>query len=354
MHNHAKPISHLDARVAIVPSNKSRDTLSRQWELLKLLPIKGSGATASSLQRRLAEMGFPTTKRTVERDLVDLSSVFPLRINDKSKPYGFSWSPPTSLQLPGVSVYEALTLQLVQEMLRPLMPTAMLTALQPHFEQANKKLKALARISPVADWPSKVASVPAHLPLMPPQIDAASLALVQQALLEEKAFRCRYYSAHRDLVSTLTLSPLGLVQRGSVTYLIATAPPHADVRQFALHRICNPELLDIPSEPSNGFDLREYATSGAMQFGDNVGRTITLEAWVNTGLLGLLRETPLSEDMQTMSDEDGGRIRATVTDSWELEWWLLSHTGSIAVTAPETLRQRLLQRLRRGLELYDE
>jgi predicted DNA-binding transcriptional regulator YafY len=91
-----------------------------------------------------------------------------------------------------------------------------------------------------------------------------------------------------------------------------------------------------------------------MQFGDNAGELITLEAWVNEGLLRLLRETPLSADMETMTSEDGGWIRAKVADSWELEWWLLSHTGSIAVTEPQSLKQRLVQRLKRGLELYND
>jgi len=337
-----------------VPSNKSRNTLSRQWELLKLLPTSGSGETARSLQNRLAEAGFPTTKRTVERDLEDLSSVFAIRTNDKSRPYGFSWTPPTSLQLSAVSVYEALTLQLVQEALRPLMPSAMLAALKPRFEQAHSKLKALAGISPAADWPAKVASVPAYLPLQAPAIDPATLSCVQQAVLTERTLKCRYYSAHRNQSADLALTPLGLVQRGGITYVIATTPPHSDVRQFALHRISQAELLDIPGEHPEGFDLHAYVASGAMQFGDNAVQTITLEAWVSAGLLGLLRETPLSEDMESMTADDGGWIRASVPDSWELEWWLLSHTGSIAVTAPETLRQRLIQRLRNGLELYDE
>lgn len=57
-----------------MPSNSGRNTLSRQWELLQLLPTSESGATARALQERLAEAGFPTTKRTVERDLEDLHS----------------------------------------------------------------------------------------------------------------------------------------------------------------------------------------------------------------------------------------------------------------------------------------
>ncbi|CAI3806149.1 hypothetical protein GLGCALEP_04109 [Pseudomonas sp. MM221] len=337
-----------------MPSNSTRNTLSRQWEMLQLLPTSGSGITARALQGRLAEAGFPTTKRTVERDLEDLSTVFAIRKNDKSVPYGFSWAPPSNFQVSAVSVLEALTLTLTQEVLKPLIPAFMLGALQPRFEQATSKLSALTRQSPAGRWSQKVASVPACLPMVAPGIDAGCLAILQQALIDERQLTCGYYSAHRDRQSQLTLNPLGLIQRGQVTYLIALAEPYEDVRQFALHRISDAAITSVPAKVPADFDLKAYAASGAMQFGDNATEMITLEAWVSDGLLRLLRETPLSETMETMSSEQGGWIRATVADSWELEWWLLSHTASIAVTAPQALKQRLLQRLRRGIELYDD
>ena len=64
-----------------VPSATSRSTLTRQWELLKLLPPKGPGITTLELQSRLSDAGHPTTKRTIERDLVELSRLFPLQCN---------------------------------------------------------------------------------------------------------------------------------------------------------------------------------------------------------------------------------------------------------------------------------
>lgn len=337
-----------------MPANPGRNTLSRQWELLRLLPTSGSGATARWLQEQLAEAGFPTTKRTVERDLEDLSTVFAIRKNDKSVPFGFSWSPASSFQASAVTVLDALTLSLAQETLRPLIPSFMLGALEPRFEQAINKLGALSGKSAAGKWPQKVASVPANLPMLAPKIDPACLACVQHALIEELQLTCSYYSAHRDLTSELVLEPLGLVQRGNITYLIATATPYEDVRQFALHRMSAVTITQKPITAIRDFDLKAYTASSAMQFGDNAGELITLEAWVNEGLLRMLRETPLCEDMETMSSEDGGWIRAKVADSWALEWWLLSHTGSIAVTAPTDLKQRLIQRLKRGLELYED
>lgn len=337
-----------------MPSNTSRNTLSRQWELLKLLPTHGSGATARSLQESLVEAGFQTTKRTVERDLEDLATVFAIRKNDKGAPFGFSWAPPTTMQLSAITVFEALTLSLVHETLRPLIPAFMLSALEPRFALASSKLSALEKKSPTARWPEKVASVPAGLPLIAPTIDADCLASAQLALMNERQLTGRYYSAHRDKASDLMLNPLGLVQRGPITYLVATAVPYDDVRQYALHRLSGLTVSTHSAQQIEGFDLKTYVGSGAMQFGDNATGSITLEAWVSTGLLRLLRETPLSVEMETMSSDDGGWIRAQVADSWELEWWLLSHTGSIAVTAPEALKQRLIQRLQKGLQLYED
>lgn len=184
-----------------------------------MLPTSGSGATARALQERLSEAGFLTTKRTVERDLEDLATVLAIRKNDKSVPYGFSWAPPSSFQASAVSVLDALTLTLAQEMLKPLIPAFMLGALKPCFEQASSKLSSLSRRSPASRWPQKVASVPAFLPLPLPllklKIDAAYLATVPKALIENRQLTCSYYSAHRDRLNPVLLNPLGLVQRGT-------------------------------------------------------------------------------------------------------------------------------------------
>ncbi|MEB3903108.1 WYL domain-containing protein, partial [Pseudomonas putida] len=41
---------------------------------------------------RLRDVGFSVSKRTIERDLNELSLIFPLERNDKSIPYGWHWS----------------------------------------------------------------------------------------------------------------------------------------------------------------------------------------------------------------------------------------------------------------------
>ncbi len=76
-----------------MPSHSTRQTLARQWAILTLLPDTGPGLNARVLQQLLLGVGHDTSKRTVERDLLELSKVFPLRCEDQSLPYSWSWQP---------------------------------------------------------------------------------------------------------------------------------------------------------------------------------------------------------------------------------------------------------------------
>ena len=81
-----------------MPSHPTRHTIARQWQLLKLLPGRHPGMTSTQLQAALAGAGHTTSKRTVERDLVELAALFPLQCNSKGMPYGWYWQPGLSLE----------------------------------------------------------------------------------------------------------------------------------------------------------------------------------------------------------------------------------------------------------------
>lgn len=332
-----------------MPSNSSRRTLARQWELLKLLPSKPPGLSASDLFQRLLEAGHETSKRTVERDLSELSQLFPLRCNDKGIPYGWYWMPGSAIELPALSLGDALTLQLMESSLRPLIPSHMLKTLEPRFQQARLKLQALSEDVPTASWLDKVATVHPELTLLPPVVDEEHLETIQGALLHSKQLECSYYAAHKDRQHAFTLNPLALVQRGQVTYLLATVEPFEDVRQFALHRFSDVQQTSFSAAKPTEFNLKKYLASGAMQFGTPA--KMMIEAWVDEGLSRLLAETPLSNDMLLVADDAGAYLTATVNDSWELRWWILSHAGSIQIRSPQSLANEITQRLQSALNL---
>lgn len=337
-----------------MPNASMRSTLSRQWELLKSLPARPPGVSALELSKRLADAGFKVSKRTVERDLVELSQLFPLQCNDKGTPYGWYWTPGATAELPGLTVGEALTLRLAEDSLRPLLPGFMLKSLEPRFAQAHSKLQALGPQVPAARWIDKIASVPPELALLAPEVNGELLERVQQGLLEDRQLSCSYYAAHRNKVTDLRLNPLALIQRGNITYLAAIAEPYEDVRLYAAHRFQQVELLDVPGRRPDDFSLDAYIASGALQFTSPGAGKIELKAWVSEELARQLRETPLTDGMQLEADGDGYRLNATLQDSWQLRWWLLSHTGKMVVHEPLALRHELRSQLEAGLKLYHD
>lgn len=335
-----------------MPSATTRATLSRQWELLRQLPSRSPGITTAELVVRLKDAGFSISKRSIERDLNELSLIFPLERNDRSIPYGWYWAANACVELRGLSVSEALSLALVEEAVRPLLPGSMLKGLDARFSHARQKLETLSSENKAARWLDKVASVRPDMNMQAPEVPDSILETVQKALLEEHQLQCQYYSAHSDRTVELTLNPLALIQRGQVAYLIATAHPFTDIRQYAVHRFRQAHVLETAAEGLDSFDLQHYLRSDALQFGS--AEKIELQAWISSNLARLVRETPLSSDMQLTLLDDGHRLTATVSNSWSLRWWLLSQGNDLIVEQPLALRELIARTLSDAAAQYQD
>lgn len=329
----------------------SQHTIARQWQLLKLIPTRAPGAEAKLLTQQLQDAGFKVSKRTVERDLQDLSLLFPLQCNEKSMPYGWYWMRDASLDIPGISLAEALSLTLVEAQMRQLLPAPLLSSLNTRFSQAHNTLQSLQSSNASARWPDKVASVTADMHLMAPKIDSEILQQVQQALLEDKQLEVSYHALHQNAVKPYRLNPLALVQRGQVSYLIASAEPYTDPLRFAIHRFVQVEITDCAAVIPAEFNLQRYLGSGAMEFSE--GATIKLEFSAKQVLANLLQETPLSADMTCVKlDNDDYHISATVHKGWQLNLWLMSQSSFLTVLAPQEMRESIKQRLAEALAKY--
>jgi len=333
-----------------MPKATNHSAIARLLEILKRLPSKGPGLTARELAEWLGQNGYGVSKRTVERDLSELACHFPLMCNDKSAPYGWHWLPGEGPDLPGLAVAEALSLTLVEDLLRPLLPGAILESLEPRFRQAHKKLTALAETNPKARWADKVRQVVPTLPLLPPKIADGILETVQEALLADVQLDAAYQRPDADEPQNLRLHPLGLVQRGPVTYLVATVFEYADVRIFAVHRIHEAKKVNEAARRPEGFSLDDYISHGGMQFG-NSGR-IKVLAEVSDWLAAILAETPIAEDQKLTSIGEKLQLAATVNNTWQLHWWILSQGVGITILKPVALRREIVATLNQAAQEY--
>ncbi|KPK51655.1 MAG: hypothetical protein AMS22_10550 [Thiotrichales bacterium SG8_50] len=313
------------------------DTFLRQWAMLRLVPRHPSKIDTTSLQQALAEEGFPTHARTIQRDLQTLSAVFPLVVDEREKPFGWSWAKDAKvMDIPGMTPPHALAFRLAESYLSELIPPSVTQYLAPHFQRAREVLRHTP-LGSLKHWTEKVRILPRGLQLQPAQIDSMVQHNVYEALLTKQRFNARY-QPREGQQADYEVNPIALVIRHGVTYLVATLWDYDDVKHLALHRMRQVDLLDTPSRKPDGFELDQYLASGA--FGYPVSqKPLRLHARFDAGTAKHLYETPLSDDQVLKVDEDGVYLQATVTDSSELRWWLLGFGDGVEVIAPKALRE---------------
>lgn len=317
------------------------DTLLRQWQMLRMIPRHPLKITARELHARLQSEQFDVTKRTVERDLLALSELFPLVSDERDKPYGWSWAKDApTFSLPGLSHNEALTLVMVEQHLNTLLPTSTLEQLTPYFKAARQHLSGIPQAERTRSWLNKVRTVPPTQPLLPPVIKPAVQQIVHEALLADRQLDIKYLKLGQSEAVEYRIHPLAIIQRGLIVYLYCRFFDYEDGRLIALHRIqaatVREEKTNIPSH----FSIDEIIGSGALGFGE--GKLIKLDALFSREVGEHMQETPLSVDQVATPQEDGKlRITATVTDTPQLVWWLLSLGDSVEVVRPKALRQSI-------------
>lgn len=300
--------------------------------------------------QRLRDLGFSVTKRTVERDLVELSGLFGIRCNDVSVPYRWRWMEGRTFDLPGLDFSEALSLTMVEDLLGKLLPASLLRGLRPKFEQARARLSD-KRTNRYARWKEWLRYVPSSLPFLPPKIESNVLDTVQEAIVQERQLWVRYLGLDRARASELTLHPLALIQGGPITYLVAVASGYTDPRLYAVHRMTAVRITEERSLSGNGFSLDEFLKKGGMQFGE--GTTIRLRAKVSNKLACYLAESPLKSDQELMpKGKEWHILTVTLKDSWQLQFWILSQGPGITVLQPKALRERVRSSLQAALHGY--
>lgn len=329
----------------------SNKTLSRQWELLDILPTRQPGISVTDLYQKLLDLGFTMTRRTVERDLEALSNAFPLICDMADGVQHWRWMDSKKNVLPGMTVAEAMMLEIVQGTLKTMLPAALFESLDRRFSQAKLKMQTLGDSNNNSVLADKIAVVSPSLPLTPPEVNVSFYEAVQQALTTGKQLSAVYTPMHDQQQKTYTLNPLGLVQRGHVSYLVASVADYTDVLLFALHRFTELTLSTNKAKSPPNFVLADYVTQGAMQFGS--GKAITFIARVAPYLSRILTEAPIATDMTLTLQADGWyQLTATVFDGWQLQWWILSHSRAIEVLAPADLRQEIIDKLTEAAGLY--
>jgi len=329
------------------------DTLMRQWSMLRFVPRHPKKISTLDIQNSLANVGFKISQRSIQRDLMTLSDIFPLVCDERSKPYGWSWMHDGEvMDIPGMDSHTALAFHLTEKHLRSLLPKSTLNLLAPHFKTAEKVLSNLKKKRGTPSWTDKVRVLNRGPDLKAPTLDSEIQLEVYDALLLNRKLEITYNPRAEKGTKEYQVNPLGLVFKDGIFYLVCSFWDYPDIRLITLHRILSAKLLDIPSRIHKVFNLDEYIASGELDF--IVGGKIKLEALFSKEAAFHLHERPLSSD-QTLVEQDNGHflLTATVLDTSELRWWLMGFGAQIEVLSPKSIREDLSNNAKALSNMYN-
>jgi predicted DNA-binding transcriptional regulator YafY len=327
------------------------DTLLRSIQMLQLIPRYPRKIETTRICDSLKQYGFDVSVRTIQRDLIKLSSIYPLDSDERNKPYGWSWKGSDAIGFPAIDTPTALACVMAERFLSDVLPVRALKKLEPNFRQARNILKEIK--SGLGKWENKVRITPRGLQLLPAQIKPGILDIVYESLLVGRRFEAKYQPRNVTEPSKYEVNPMAIVHRNNISYLVCTLWDYSDVKQLAMHRFQVARPLDKDIIIPKGFDIDGYIQAGEFSYPDS-DKKIKLKLYFEEMAGKHLYETPLSEG-QTIIETGDGRlmVKATVLDTEELRWWLLGFGGNVEVASPKKLRKDIAMSLRSAVDHYE-
>jgi predicted DNA-binding transcriptional regulator YafY len=318
--------------------------------------------TVNEIAKDLNHQGYSAEIHSVRRDLKALLETHQqLECNDNSNAageaknglaHGYRWVGKDIHTSGGITLPEALSLVMVERYLSQSLPVLLTRSLNDIFHKAHQTLE-LHKNSQITHWPEKFCVVQPAQGLIPPELDHGILAIVHDALLNEKQLLVTYLATIRSdaKIKEYILHPQGLIQRGPVTYLAAMTNDYEDPVFYALHRMQTAQKLEKNCRLKPSFNLNEFASKHG-HFG--TGNLIHFKARICDHLALMLDETKLSENQVISPINDSGyrEITADISNTWQLRWWVLGECDRIEVLEPKELRQEIIESVERCNQQY--
>lgn len=319
------------------------ETFFRYCEILRLIPRQPNSISTPEIINRLINQGYKVSERMIQRDLEKMcsSKLFPFSSTLDTNPLCWYWpTDSTKFLIPRMEPEEALTLKLVEQYMFPLFPISAQDNLSAYFKLAENVLNS----SPLADWANKVQVVPDSFNLLPPEIAPEIIIGVYSAIFNKKQFKAVYIRQDGEKKEH-EFNPLGLVFRDKAIYLVASLWDYKDIKQFALHRFKEAEVIDKATVIPDNFTLSDYIDQGEFSFPRVSNKYINLVIKVDPYLMRHLSEFRLSLDQKIKAVEGECQVSAKVLDSEQLRWWLRSFGSAVEVLKPESLRDEFVQEI---------
>lgn len=310
--------------------------------------------TASEIHKQLIDEGMYVSIRTIQRDLLELESKFPLfpvRCDD-TKPIGWYIDKDANITIPHFDLTTSITFALADKHLMPLLPSPMRERLEPFVKTAKQFLHSESQ-NPISNWPQKVAVHTNGFPLFSPKLTEETINTIYGAVLRENCLRVMYRSLTSGTEGEYLFHPHGIIVRGERSYLVGCYDGYHDLRQLSLSRVIAAEELNTKAELEPEFSLSTFIDRGEMGVIRNEVK-LEIKLWITPVLATILQETPLSEDQLIVPKDEDYIVTASVDNSDELRHWILSMCNHITVMSPSSIRNEIKDTLLSSLSYYQD
>lgn len=323
------------------------------WDVLELLQRDGGWVPARILYDWLRpKYGYsPAAAKTMQRGLQRLFEAGLIYGRGQGSARCWRTNPdktPAKAEVKSVELAVAL-LQLEQFATHQLPPEA-LKIMREHCDRSRELLNShpsFPRYIEGRAWLGKAAIIDSGYPLVPPTHDEGIMRTLTDALYRGQKLHLRYRNGALATEEPVAyqISPLALVERGSVLYLVSGRLSRRSGR-FAryLHRIDRIISVAATADPADidpEFDLEQFLRhEHTLLFFPEAPQRVTLKVR-ERGFRSRLRHYRLSTDQIIKDSADGFELTATVRPSLTFKQFLLGLAPDVMLVKPVKLRREL-------------
>ena len=329
------------------------DTILRQIKMIELIPRQPRSYSSKQIKDKLDEFGLEASMRTVQRDLNELSRIFPIECDDRSIPYGWCWEKNAAgFSSPAMDPTQALTFSLASQYLEPLLPKSHLKSVEDFFNKAEEILLGNEK-SKVSRWRKRVKVIPESIRFKRPNVKKDIDIRLHEAVFESLQIKAIYKKRGNKFGEKRIIHPLGIVLKGSMNYLICMMDEDPEKpRYLPFNRFEEVEILAEKIKEPKNFDFDSFIHENNLSFAYSK-ELYYFEAIFDRTMGFHLLETPLNHT-QTHKElaDDKIFIRARITDTLQFEQWIMSFGDKVEVLKPKKLRNKFIKLAKKMGSIY--
>ena len=313
----------------------------RQLDILRELAARTYGLTYRELAN---ESGVST--RTIQRDLDDLKEVgfwIDEETRDRNKKYFTLKNNLPPLNFP---IDEIIALTFIEGIVSPLEDTPYKEAFQRTLNRIRttlpEEMSAFLEQAGEAYYP--------HHRGQKKQTAPQIFETAHRAINERKVCTIAYRAITTGQTKTYPITPLRFLYYHNGYYLICRHPNYDNLLTLAAERIQNLELTSQTFEPPDDLDIENRIQQAfGITLEDPMDVKIRFSAWQARYI-----KQRIWHPSQEIEELDNGEIILSLQAGglYEIKSWILSHGTEAEVLEPASLREEIIEELKKNLTFY--